>query len=156
MEETTYWHCVWLTRNNCYYSMLKELSTGVHALEHKAWKCLLLGSSILSKQSSKEVWLHPIFDICFCFIILVFARSIMWKQEKLLIGNERWISKVMKSITDMYSMRQADFSFVPAVNAGISNGEGRWQVKYLLSVLQYDDQTGTQCSPAMTDWKVMW
>jgi len=36
--------------------MLKELSVGVHELEHKAWKCfLLLGSSVLSKQSSKEV-----------------------------------------------------------------------------------------------------
>jgi len=31
----------------------------------------------------------------------------------------------MKSITDMYSMRQADFSFVPAVNVGISKSEGR-------------------------------
>jgi hypothetical protein len=31
----------------------------------------------------------------------------------------------MKSITEMYSMRQADFSFVPAVNVGISNSERR-------------------------------
>jgi hypothetical protein len=31
---------------------------------------------------------------------------------------------MIKSITDTYSMRQADFSFVPAVNAGVSNGEG--------------------------------
>lgn len=34
-------------------------------------------------------------------------------------------SAVMKSITDVYSMRQADFSFVPVVNAGISDSEGR-------------------------------
>lgn len=35
---------------------------------------------------------------------------------------------MMKSITDMYSVRQADFSFVPAVNAGISNSEGRLSI----------------------------